>query len=360
MFICKPQRGPAPLCPCRNGSSASYFCCFCLCLDDCDVKVCETCLKRLQSVQNAAARFWPDLQHLLLWLHCCCNIIVRVGSYPRSRWIKIKYLLNKRLPGFLSFVLFVEALCDSVLKVLNNKVVLLLVLLVLLGLWVLLFWFSSEDTLKQYHDTKAHLVQPWTVDRWSWGLDQNPENLILDWRSWNPPLLSGSAQTSWGALRSSAAPLKGGGSYWTPPIGGHVPPEGPRPLWRDHGPSLSWEHLGLPRVDLQRVSPGPKLQKMVNYSRMSLVHNNNEFCLSHQDHCSVHCPTCCPDVSVCDRCFRLAEMCDCRLPSVHSLLPNVCSSLSVRSSCCSSISPGSSTSGRFDHMTEVLFIGSFI
>ncbi|XP_043955742.1 uncharacterized protein si:ch211-198p11.6 [Gambusia affinis] len=39
------------------------------------------------------------------------------------------------------------------------------------------------------------------------------------------------------------------------------------------------------------------------------------------------CPSCpcCPSVSVCDQCFRLAEMCDCRLPGVSAFLPDSCS-----------------------------------
>uniref|UniRef100_A0A672GSJ3 Uncharacterized protein n=1 Tax=Salarias fasciatus TaxID=181472 RepID=A0A672GSJ3_SALFA len=35
------------------------------------------------------------------------------------------------------------------------------------------------------------------------------------------------------------------------------------------------------------------------------------------------------DVSVCEQCFRLAEMCDCSLPTVGSLLPASCPAPSV-------------------------------
>ncbi|XP_037544705.1 uncharacterized protein si:ch211-198p11.6 [Nematolebias whitei] len=48
------------------------------------------------------------------------------------------------------------------------------------------------------------------------------------------------------------------------------------------------------------------------------------YCL--KDQCSVHCPCCCPNISMCEQCFRLAEKCDCRLPTVRSFLPDVCSS----------------------------------
>ncbi|XP_069021343.1 uncharacterized protein [Embiotoca jacksoni] len=48
------------------------------------------------------------------------------------------------------------------------------------------------------------------------------------------------------------------------------------------------------------------------------------YCL--KDCCSLPCADCCPDVSVCELCFRLAEMCDCRLPSLASVLPDSCPS----------------------------------
>ncbi|XP_036003601.1 uncharacterized protein si:ch211-198p11.6 isoform X1 [Fundulus heteroclitus] len=40
-----------------------------------------------------------------------------------------------------------------------------------------------------------------------------------------------------------------------------------------------------------------------------------------KDYCSLGCGACCPDVSVCEQCFRLAEACDCRLPAISSFLP---------------------------------------
>ncbi|RVE69932.1 hypothetical protein OJAV_G00083000 [Oryzias javanicus] len=46
------------------------------------------------------------------------------------------------------------------------------------------------------------------------------------------------------------------------------------------------------------------------------------YCL--KDRCSSECGGCCPDVSLCENCLRLAEMCNCRLPAVRSFLPNPC------------------------------------
>ncbi|XP_034396127.1 keratin-associated protein 4-9 isoform X2 [Cyclopterus lumpus] len=37
-----------------------------------------------------------------------------------------------------------------------------------------------------------------------------------------------------------------------------------------------------------------------------------------KDRCSPQCAGCCPAVSLCENCFRFAEMCDCRLPTVRS------------------------------------------
>ncbi|XP_047213368.1 uncharacterized protein LOC124864495 isoform X1 [Girardinichthys multiradiatus] len=51
------------------------------------------------------------------------------------------------------------------------------------------------------------------------------------------------------------------------------------------------------------------------------------YCL--KDYCSLGCGSCCPNISVCEQCFRLAVMCDCRLPGVSSFLPDSCSSPSV-------------------------------
>uniref|UniRef100_A0A8C7XHP8 Uncharacterized protein n=1 Tax=Oryzias sinensis TaxID=183150 RepID=A0A8C7XHP8_9TELE len=41
------------------------------------------------------------------------------------------------------------------------------------------------------------------------------------------------------------------------------------------------------------------------------------------------CGGCCPDVSLCENCLRLAEMCNCHLPAVGSFLPNPCLSPNV-------------------------------
>ncbi|XP_040919106.1 uncharacterized protein si:ch211-198p11.6 isoform X1 [Toxotes jaculatrix] len=48
------------------------------------------------------------------------------------------------------------------------------------------------------------------------------------------------------------------------------------------------------------------------------------FCL--KDRCSSECGDCCPNISICEQCFRLAEMCDCRLPTMRSCLTNSCPS----------------------------------
>ncbi|KAM9393847.1 uncharacterized protein KZ484_005243 isoform 1-T2 [Pholidichthys leucotaenia] len=48
------------------------------------------------------------------------------------------------------------------------------------------------------------------------------------------------------------------------------------------------------------------------------------YCL--KDSCTFDCGDCCPDISVCEQCFRLAEMCDCQLPTVGSFLPQSCPS----------------------------------
>ncbi|XP_040919107.1 uncharacterized protein si:ch211-198p11.6 isoform X2 [Toxotes jaculatrix] len=44
------------------------------------------------------------------------------------------------------------------------------------------------------------------------------------------------------------------------------------------------------------------------------------------DRCSSECGDCCPNISICEQCFRLAEMCDCRLPTMRSCLTNSCPS----------------------------------
>ncbi|KAM9843849.1 uncharacterized protein ACBR49_012970 [Aulostomus maculatus] len=42
--------------------------------------------------------------------------------------------------------------------------------------------------------------------------------------------------------------------------------------------------------------------------------------------CSSACGGCCPHVPVGEKCFQLAETCDCRTPTLHSCLANLCSS----------------------------------
>uniref|UniRef100_A0A3Q1J782 Uncharacterized protein n=1 Tax=Anabas testudineus TaxID=64144 RepID=A0A3Q1J782_ANATE len=48
-----------------------------------------------------------------------------------------------------------------------------------------------------------------------------------------------------------------------------------------------------------------------------------------QDRCSSECGDCCPNISVCEQCLRLAEICDCRLPTMRSCLSNSCPSSTV-------------------------------
>ncbi len=51
-----------------------------------------------------------------------------------------------------------------------------------------------------------------------------------------------------------------------------------------------------------------------------------------KDRCSADCGDCCPNISICERCFRLAQVCDCTLPTVDSCWTNSCSSCAVSSS----------------------------
>lgn len=41
-----------------------------------------------------------------------------------------------------------------------------------------------------------------------------------------------------------------------------------------------------------------------------------------KDYCSSNCTDCCPNVSICDQCFRFATVCDCKMPPVESLVPS--------------------------------------
>ncbi|XP_035471885.1 guanine nucleotide-binding protein subunit gamma 4 [Scophthalmus maximus] len=45
-----------------------------------------------------------------------------------------------------------------------------------------------------------------------------------------------------------------------------------------------------------------------------------------KDRCAPDCGDCCPNISVCDRCFSLAETCDCRLPTMRSCRASSCPS----------------------------------
>ncbi|XP_029996739.1 sperm mitochondrial-associated cysteine-rich protein [Sphaeramia orbicularis] len=51
------------------------------------------------------------------------------------------------------------------------------------------------------------------------------------------------------------------------------------------------------------------------------------FCL--KDRCSFSCGDCCPDVSVSEQCYKMAETCDCRTPSLRSCLVDTCPSPSA-------------------------------
>ncbi|XP_061159102.1 uncharacterized protein si:ch211-198p11.6 isoform X2 [Syngnathus typhle] len=60
------------------------------------------------------------------------------------------------------------------------------------------------------------------------------------------------------------------------------------------------------------------------------------FCL--KERCPPLCGSCCPDFSVWDQCFRLAQSCDCRLPTLRSCLmdagsPPSCSSWDCACTC---------------------------
>uniref|UniRef100_A0A3Q3MUH4 Uncharacterized protein n=1 Tax=Mastacembelus armatus TaxID=205130 RepID=A0A3Q3MUH4_9TELE len=46
-----------------------------------------------------------------------------------------------------------------------------------------------------------------------------------------------------------------------------------------------------------------------------------------KDHCSSKCGNCCPSIPICEQCFRVAEICDCRLPTMHSCLRDSCTPL---------------------------------
>uniref|UniRef100_A0A3B4WTE6 Uncharacterized protein n=1 Tax=Seriola lalandi dorsalis TaxID=1841481 RepID=A0A3B4WTE6_SERLL len=49
------------------------------------------------------------------------------------------------------------------------------------------------------------------------------------------------------------------------------------------------------------------------------------FCLP-KDHCSSECGDCCPNISLCEQCFTMAEMCNCKLPTMRSCLNDTCPS----------------------------------
>lgn len=48
-----------------------------------------------------------------------------------------------------------------------------------------------------------------------------------------------------------------------------------------------------------------------------------------KDRCSSECGDCCPNISVCEQCFRLAEVCDCQVRTMHSCWTKSCPSPSV-------------------------------
>ncbi|CAJ1075930.1 SCO-spondin [Xyrichtys novacula] len=59
------------------------------------------------------------------------------------------------------------------------------------------------------------------------------------------------------------------------------------------------------------------------------------YCL--KDRCSCDCGDCCPDISFCEQCFRLAEICHCNMPTTKSCWKD-CPSCPACPSC-SSCSP---------------------
>ncbi|XP_060921850.1 uncharacterized protein si:ch211-198p11.6 [Labrus mixtus] len=40
------------------------------------------------------------------------------------------------------------------------------------------------------------------------------------------------------------------------------------------------------------------------------------YCL--KDRCSCNCCDCCPDISLCEQCFKLSEMCNCNMPDMKT------------------------------------------
>ncbi|KAI3359950.1 hypothetical protein L3Q82_013845, partial [Scortum barcoo] len=52
------------------------------------------------------------------------------------------------------------------------------------------------------------------------------------------------------------------------------------------------------------------------------------YCL--KDRCSSECADCCPNVSICEQCFRMAEVCDYSLPTVRQCLTDSCPSPSTK------------------------------
>ncbi|KAK7938753.1 hypothetical protein WMY93_002079 [Mugilogobius chulae] len=59
------------------------------------------------------------------------------------------------------------------------------------------------------------------------------------------------------------------------------------------------------------------------------------YCL--KDRCSVSCCDCCPGVSLGENCFKMAELCDCRPPSLRSCLDYSCLGYTCPSPSCSNL-----------------------
>ncbi|CAL9692813.1 unnamed protein product [Knipowitschia caucasica] len=78
-------------------------------------------------------------------------------------------------------------------------------------------------------------------------------------------------------------------------------------------------HLALPLPAIVLISVGAYL--LLLGAALWL-----RYCL--KDRCSVSCSDCCSGVSLCENCFKMAEVCDCRPPSLRS-----CFSYSSLSSC---------------------------
>ncbi|XP_037648743.1 uncharacterized protein si:ch211-198p11.6 isoform X2 [Sebastes umbrosus] len=61
------------------------------------------------------------------------------------------------------------------------------------------------------------------------------------------------------------------------------------------------------------------------------------YCL--KDRCSPECGDCCPNISICDQCFRFAQMCDYHPPTIRSCRAVSCPSSCARWDCACTCQP---------------------